>query len=52
MTDDDEPNMSAGRREREAMYPDQGDALVRIDYNSLPGDALEKAATYESLRDR
>ena len=49
MTDDDEPNMSVGRRERGAMYPDQGYVLVRIDYNSPPGDALEKVATYESL---
>ena len=49
MTDDDESNMSAGRREREAMYPDQGYVLVRIDYNSPPGDALEQVATYESL---
>jgi hypothetical protein len=49
MTDDDQSNMSAGRREREAMYSDYGYVFVRIDYNSPPGDALGKVATYESL---
>ncbi|AKH98632.1 hypothetical protein [Halanaeroarchaeum sulfurireducens] len=49
MTDDESSGMSAGRREREAMYPDNGCVLVRIDYNSPPGEALEQVATYESL---
>lgn len=49
MTEDESSGKSAGRREREAMYPNQGCVLVRIDYNSPPGDALEKVATYESL---
>lgn len=49
MGDNEDSGMSAGRREREAMYPDEGCVLVRIDYNSPPGDALERVGTYESL---
>lgn len=49
MPDGDVSNMSAGRRERESMNPDQGYVLVRIDYNSPLGDALEKVDMYESL---
>jgi len=49
MTEDESSGRSAGRHDREAMYPDQGYVLVRIDYNSPPGDALEEVATYESL---
>lgn len=49
MSEDNDHSVSAGMREREAMYPDEGYVLVRIDYNSPPGDALEQVSTYESL---
>jgi hypothetical protein len=51
MSHDEESNLAAGRCEREAMYPDNGFVLVRIDYNSPPGDALEEVAIYESLEE-
>lgn len=49
MSDEEKSDLSEARREREAMYPDQGFVLVRIDYDSPPGEALEKVADYESL---
>ncbi|WP_135666493.1 hypothetical protein [Halorhabdus rudnickae] len=49
MPEDESSGLSADRREWEAMYPNQGYVLVRFDYNSPPGDALEKLATHESL---
>jgi hypothetical protein len=49
MADDEDRSPSAGRREREEMYPEAGCVLVRIDYTSPPGEALTAVRTYDSL---
>lgn len=49
MADEEQRDLSAGRREREEIYPDEGCVLVRIDYTSPPGEALTAVRTYDSL---
>jgi len=51
MTDqEDEPDgFETARSEREALYPMTGYALVRIDYEEPPGEALTKVAHYGRL---
>lgn len=46
---DDSDGFDVARTEREAMYPMTGYALVRIEYQEPPGEALTKVAHYGRL---
>lgn len=47
---EDEPGaMEIAEEEREAMYPMTGYALVRVNYEEPPGEALTKVGHYGSL---
>lgn len=46
---DDDGGFDIALAEREAMYPMTGYALVRIEYQKPPGDALTEVAHYGRL---
>lgn len=50
--DEDGPDgFETARAERESMYPMTGYALVRIEYQEPPGEALTEVAHYGRLAD-
>ena len=50
--DDEGPDgFETAREERESMYPMTGYALVRIEYQEPPGEALTEVAHYGHLGD-
>lgn len=49
--DDGPDGFETAREERESMYPMTGYALVRIEYQEPPGEALTEVAHYGRLGD-
>lgn len=47
--DDDASGFDIARAEREEMYPMTGYALVRVEYEKPPGEALTKVEHYGRL---